>query len=212
MWNQEKSKYKELKKGQNIVSLEEIKNGDIIIPAWTSGQIVYNQNQVVADIWYRDYHEYKDNLEIKVETNWNSQTQFRGVVLTTKKEMFAVAYQYDDHENVRFREEQIKDLEFIRWDILRSHESQWYINNERGREYKLCDIVDNIECEFSDWVEQLDTYQLDEEEKENYSDDVDWIFTAESQEKYNIKQQEIQQSFAKATGFYYEFTGGAIEV
>lgn len=205
MWNEVKSKYRQLKEGLFIVTRKELVNGDVIIPKGTRGKIVHTQNQVSADIWLHDNWQYKKHLN--VETDYLNSTQFRGLVLTIKGTDFAIRYNYKEHSDMMFNAKKLKDIPYLNLAELNSYEGLFYENNQKVREYKLIDIIDSIEDGFSGFVNKLEQRPSTEDDIE----DLDYVFTDHSIELFETEKDKILEPFMKATGIYYNFMGGAIE-
>lgn len=206
MYNtKEKSRYREIMEGLTVITTKEIINGNITIPKGTLGKIVYGKNQVEADIWLFDDWKYRKCLN--VDSDYFKPTQFRGVVLTVKANSFAIHYRYDLHSDIRFTDDRLKGIPYLDLSKVKSYEGSWYRNNERVLEYNLEDIIDNIEDNFSKFVNKL-------ESRPSTDDDVidlDYVFTDESIEKFMIEQDKILDKFMEYTGMWYNFLGGSIE-
>lgn len=205
MWNETKSKYRQIKKGLSVITNKELVNGDVVIPKGTNGEIVYGKNQVEADVWFHDNWKYRKCL--KVETDLFKPTQFRGIVLTVKGSDFAIKYIHDEHAEMMFDAEKLANVPYLDLSKLTSYEGRWYRGNEKVREYRLLDIIDQIEDEFSVYVQQLEQRPTDEDD----SVDLDYVFTDDANELFEIEKDKILIPFMQATGIYYNFMGGAIE-
>ena len=205
MWNETKSRYRQIKKGLSVVTNKELVNGDIVIPKGTNGEIVYGKNQVEADVWFYDAWKYKKCLN--VETDHFKRTQFRGIVLTVKGTDFAIKYLPDEHSEMMFDVEKLVDIPYLDLSILTSYEGRYYRDNEKVREYRLDDIIEQIENGFSHFVNKLEQRPTTEDD----SFDLDYMFTDASYEFFEIEKDKILEPFMKATGIYYNFMGGAIE-
>lgn len=203
--NKEKCNYRKLKEGLSIVTNIELKNGDIIIPKGSVGQIIYAKNQVNADIWFYDYWEYKKYLNVVSDSF--KRTQFRGVVLSLKSIDFSIKYSREEHAELMFDSEKLEDVPYLDLSNLKSYESGWYKNNNKVFEYRLADIIEQIEDSFSFFVKELEQRPTTEDD----SFDLDYIFTDKSLELFEIEKNTILEPFMKATGIYYNFLGGAIE-
>lgn len=204
MWNEVKSKYRQIKEGLYVITNKELVNGDIVIPKGTGGKIVYAQNQVSADIWFYDNHKYRNYLN--VETDHFKSTQFRGIVLTVKGTDFAIKYMHEEHSEMTFDAEQLATIPYLDLTQLPSQESRRYNGNEKIHEYKLMDIVNSIESDFSVFVNKLEQRPSTEDD----SGDLDYVFTEASIELFEIERAKILEPFMKSTGIYYVFLGGAI--
>ncbi|MFS0815354.1 hypothetical protein ABC382_00100 [Lysinibacillus sp. 1P01SD] len=204
MWNEVKSQYRQIKEGLYVIANKELVNGDIVIPKGTGGKIVHAQNQVSADIWFYDNSKYQKHL--KVETDHFKSTQFRGVVLTLKGTDFAIKYKHEEHSEMTFDEEQLATIPYLDLTQLPSQEGRRYNGNEKILEFKLTDIVDSIESDFSVFVNKLEQRPSTEDD----SGDLDYVFTDDSIELFEIEREKILEPFIKTTGIYYNFLGGAI--
>lgn len=206
MWNtKEKSRYREFKEGLCTVTLNEIVNGDIIIPKGTNGKIIHAQNQVEADIWFYDDWKYKKCL--KVDTDFFKPTQFRGVVLTVKAKDFAIMYNYDKHSDIKFDADRLAGIPYLNLSEVKSYEGQFYRNNKKVEEYMLEDVIQNIEDGFSEFVNKLESRPSTEDD----NSDLDYVFTDKALEEFTIEQGCILDKFMECTGMWYNFLGGAIE-
>lgn len=206
MWNvKEKSRYREIQEGLYTVTLNEIVNGDIVIPKGTNGKIIYGKNQVEADIWFYDDWKYKECLN--VDTDFFKPTQFRGVVLTVKAKDFAIKYNYKEHSDIKFDVEKLEGVPYLDLSKVKSYEGQWYRNNEKVKEYMLEDIIQNIEDGFSVFVGKLENRPSTEDD----CSDLEYVFTDKAIEEFIIEKQRILDKFMGCTGMWYNFLGGAIE-
>ena len=205
MWNEIQSKYRQIKKGLSVVTNKELVNGNIVIPKGISGEIVYAQNQVEADVWFYDDWKYRKCLN--VETDSFKDTQFRGVVLTVKAKDFSIRYRHEEHDEMMFDVEKLVDIPYLDLSLLTSYEGRYYRGNEKVREYRLVDIIEQIENGFTQFVNKLEQRPTTEDD----STDLDYIFTDDSIELFEIEKGVILESFMKATGIYYNFMGGSIE-
>lgn len=205
MWNEVKSKYRQIKKGLSIITNKELINGAVVIPKGTSGEIVHAQNQVEADVWFYDDWKYRSCLN--VETDRIKPTQFRGIVLTIKGNDFAIRYRRDEHAEMMFDAEKLDDIPYLVLSDLTSYEGLYYKDNEKIREYRLEDIIEQIENEFSEFVRKLDQRPTNEED----SVDLDYVLTDAAIELFEIEKDKILEPFVKTTGIYYNFMGGLIE-
>ncbi|MGE7840671.1 hypothetical protein ACQKNX_07760 [Lysinibacillus sp. NPDC093712] len=208
MWNtKEKSRYREIKEGLYIVTLNDIVNGDIIIPKGINGKIIYANKQVEADIWFNEVWKYKNKKCLNVDTDFFKPTQFRGVVLTVKAKDFAIKYNYDKHSDIKFDAVRLEGVPYLDLSKVKSYEGQFYRNNEKVKEYTLEDIIQNIEDGFSEFVSKLESRSSTEDD----NSDLDYVFTDKAIEEFTIEQQRIVDKFMECTGMWYNFLGGAIE-
>lgn len=205
MWNETKSKYRQIKKGLSVITNKELVNGDVVIPKGTNGEIVHAQNQVEADVWFYDDWKYRSCLN--VETDRIKSTQFRGVVLAVKGNDFAIKYRHDEHTEMMFDADKLEGIPYLNLSSLTSYEGLYYKDNEKIREYRLEEIIDQIEKEFSGFVSKLDYRPTTEDD----SVDFDYVLTDAAIELFEIEKDKILEPFVKATGVYYNFTGGLIE-
>lgn len=204
MCNQVQSNFREIKEGRRIWLLNTIKNHSIEIPTGTFGKIVHAQNQVAADVWFRDdFHRISKSLG--VETGFCAKNSFSGVVLNVKATDFAVVYNPEKDSNIMVYENKLNEIPFLSLENVPCAVGHIYKGNKPLYQYRMEDLIEKIESVFTEWVSDLDTIENDDADSEC----VD-IFTAEAQEEFNEKQNEVIESFGAATGIYYEFLGGAI--
>lgn len=207
------SKFLRIKNDDYIRLLTPIKDGLIDLPALSHGKIVRQQNQVEADIWFYDMglqygsNSIRNQLEV-------SNVRLEGLVIEVRKKDFAVSYNYKEHSNIQVDSRKLVDFPFFEaTERLTKISSSWYVNNERGTEYLIDEVIDVINEGFSDWViSNLKTRKVYKYEKENgdFPEDCDRVLTDDSNNKYNEKREELEMEFARLTGLYYEFLGGLI--
>lgn len=207
------SKYLRIKSGDRIKLLESINDGFINLSILSEGKIVYHRNQVDADIWFYNMglHYWDNPIRKKLEV---SNQKLRGLVLNVEKKNFAVNYRYQDHKKIQIDSRKAEAIPFFKEsDLLKQIPSNWYINNERGTEYLVDEVINVINDEFTEWVNKnLKTRKVYKYEKENgdFPEDWDSVLTDGSSKIYYEKRKELELRFAQATGLYYEFLGGLI--
>lgn len=207
-------KYLRIKNGDYIRLLKPIKDGLIDLPVLSSGEVVYSRNQVEANIWFHsmDLQYWKHPIRIGLEVE---KVELRGLVLEVKAKDFAVVYNYKEHKNIHIDSRKAIDLPFFSFnERLTKIPALWYINNERGTQYLLDEVIDLIEEEFSDWViDNTKTRKIYKYERENgdYPEEFDRVLNDKSVKIYREKREEIELKFAQVTGLYYEFKGGLID-
>lgn len=206
MWNETKSRYREIKEGRFIWLMEDIKNNNLVLPKGLSGKIVHSQSQVEADVWFYDDWKYKGVFGLKTDFHINGR--FKGVVLNVKAQSFALSFNRKYDDGIMIDEDKLTDIPFLELDKVESSESRWYRNGQKGKEYNICDLIDNIEANFTDYVNDLDNYPNPDADE---YDEVQYLFTDEALNDFYSTQFDIQLKFAKATGIFYEFMGGAVE-
>ncbi|RXZ78048.1 hypothetical protein EBB07_28750 [Paenibacillaceae bacterium] len=209
----DKGKYLQIKNGDRIVLNSELNDGVINLKKLSEGKIVYHQNQVEADIWFYNMKtRYWDNpirqvLAVK-------DLRLEGLVFNLKKEYFSVLYQWREHTEIQIDSREVMKIPFFKEnDSIEKIPSSWYENNERVINYKLSDIIEIINDEFSQWVsENLKTRKVYKYEKENgeYPEDWDRVYTEGSMKTYWEKRNEIEEAFRKVTKLHNEFLGGVL--
>ena len=198
MYNETKSKFRQIKEGRYIRLNDEIKINELTLRKGLNGKIVHS--------WFYDDWEYRAAIILKTERYINGG--FEGVVLNVKAQSFALIFDDTYDDGIMIDEEKLENIPFLELDKIRSHESRWYRNGEKGREYNICDVIENIEENFTDYVSELENYPNPDADE---YDELQWLFTADSLKDFETKQNEIQDKFVEATGIFYKFMGGAIE-
>ena len=204
MWNQVKSKRREIKEGRRIWLLNSILNNSLKIPKGTFGKVVHVQNQVEAEIWYKD--DFKIAKPLELDTSVFVKNRFCGIVLETKVADFAMVYNINNDAEIMIYEDKLYNIPFLDLEGLKAIKGRLYMDNTLLNQYRVADLIERIEETFSQWVSELDVIENVDEESENV-----YEFTANAQKKFTNKQNEIIESFAMATGLYYEFKGGTLE-
>jgi len=212
MITKELSRHRQLESGSYVRLTKEVTNNTIKLKPLDEGKIVYAKNQVEADIWF--YNERGSDNAIGLDTSFNMNGRFEGIVLNVKGNSFSVKFDFEKHVSIVIEEEDALQIPFFqKWDDKRIAMNYWK-NEIQQFEYYLNDIIEYIEDAFENWIDkELETRQVTEQEKENgdYPEEFDYVFTNESQTKLNDKQQELELKFAQITGFYYHFLGGTTE-
>lgn len=203
-------KFLHIKKDDRIRLITPIKDGYIELPLLSQGRIVHTNNLVEAEIWFYDMGlEYWDN---QIRKLLDTKQKLRGIVLNIKKEYFAVVYHYPSHCNIQIDSRKAVEIPFFKeTNYLKKIESNWYINNVRGTEYVVSQLIDVVSDGFTEWVEKnLKSRKVFKYEKES-GEFPDWIertLTDESSKRYYQRREELELKFAQVTGLYYEFLGG----
>ncbi|MBG9694222.1 hypothetical protein ABD91_26185 [Lysinibacillus sphaericus] len=205
IWSQVKSKHREVKEGRDIWLLFGAKNNNIKLPKGTFGKIVYARNQVEADIWFKDTcHEISKALNL--ETGYIVKNSFSGVVLNIKSTDFALVYNHEKDSEIMIYEDVLCSIPFLDLKNIKCAVGNRFKENKRLYQYRLIDLIENIEEQFSKWVSELEVIKDTDDEDENL-----YVFTDEAAELLKTKQSQIIEEFANVTGIYYEFKGGTIE-
>mgnify|MGYP001407038102 FL=1 len=198
MYNETKSKFRQIKEGRYIRLNDEIKINELTLRKGLNGKIVHS--------WFYDDWEYRAAIILKTERYINGG--FEGVVLNVKAQSFALIFDDTYDDGIMIDEEKLENIPFLELDKIRSHESRWYRNGEKGREYNICDVIENIEENFTDYVSELENYPNPDADE---YDELQWLITTDALKDFEAKQNEIQDKFVEATGIFYKFMGGAIE-
>lgn len=214
-------KYKPAKvtEGQWVKNLTAIQNGVISLPALSSAKVVAKHNEVEASLWFSDvgrYYQDPVSRTLELNKNVNQSGAFAGVVLSVKREGFAVCYKpFDDFDDVTVEANRLHEIPFFAHNESLTYPSQLSLRNElgemkQGRYYLLRDIITIIDENFAEWVGKHMSYRLvTEEEIENEGYPSDWeVMTEESADLFYKTQREIHLKFATLTGVFKEFTGG----
>ncbi|AEQ34444.1 hypothetical protein D307_gp020 [Bacillus phage Bastille] len=206
--------YRELMRVRNT---KDIINGDIHIPALSSGIVicVHNQNRVV--VWFTSEWRLEDKLNKKLgcETSFRSgEGSLHGVSVVVQTKNLAVNIHYPNKDklvNLKVDAGRFANVPLFDGKGLTPHQSQWMINGSWRREWELFEVIDSIEDAFSSWVEKNGTTrEISDDEREDmmYPDEWDFVYTEDFMKEYYAKKEVIEIEFAIATGVYNEFTGG----
>jgi hypothetical protein len=204
-----------LKPSTNVITLSEISDGLIKIEPNTRGKIVGLHNQVSADIWFSEVGKYgNDPLREALKLGGTYDEHLHGVVLHASKAKFAVVYSYEEHENIRIRDEKALEIPYFTPD----NEDMklppcWFRGNERGTEYQLGYIKDVCDEGFAKFVStELKFKKITKSEREDrhYPEWADRRLTDKSEDVYAEERQKLELAFAVASGVYAEFFGGLI--
>ncbi|MCC2357402.1 hypothetical protein [Bacillus paranthracis] len=203
--------------GELVYTLSEIKNGLIHIEPLSVGKIVQHSNQVEANVWIFGKGTYANepiNQALQIDNFMRKKGKFEGIVLNLDGKDFAVKYRTKEHDDVTIKEEQALSLPlFTEWKEKRVPACT-FKTNERESYYLLEVVVDVMETNFTKWIEnqKFELYELTEQELEdsNHAEGITHVFSDTDHEKIVQKKQELELSFAKITGVYYEFKGGLI--
>lgn len=206
--------YKELMRVRNT---KDIINGDIHIPALSSGTVicVHNQNRVV--VWFTSEWKLEDKLNKKLgcETSFRSgEGSLNGVSVVVQTKNLAVSNHYPrlySMGNIRVDSGRFANVPLFDSKGLTPHKSEWIVNGSFRREWELFEVIDSIEDSFAKWIEdngKMREISDDEREDMMYPDEWDFVYTEPFMDEYYAKKHVIEVEFAIATGVYNEFTGG----
>lgn len=203
--------YKELMRVRNT---KDIINGDIHIPALSSGTVicVHNQNRVV--VWFTSEWKLEDKLNKKLgcETSFRSgEGSLNGVAVVVQTKHLAVNIHYHSLASLKVDSGRFASVPLFDGKGLTPHKSQWIVNGSFRREWEVFEVIDSIEDAFSNWIEAHGTTrEISDEEREDmaYPDEWDFVYTENFMDEYYAKKHVIEVEFAIATGIYNEFTGG----
>lgn len=210
----------QVKEGQWVKNLAPLKNGVISLDALSSAKVVAKHNEVEASLWFTDVGRYYQDpvsraLDVKKSAHQNGALE--GVVLSVKREKFAVCYKpFDSFDDVTVEANRLQEIPFFKHNESLAYPSQTSRRNDVGemeqvRYYVLRDIITIIDENFAEWVEKHVSYRpITEEEIENEEYPSDWenVMTEESIELFYETQHELHLKFAERTGVFKEFTGG----
>lgn len=215
-------KYKpvQVTEGQWVKNITLLKNGVVSIEALSGAKVVAKRNEVEASLWFSDvgrYYQQPVSRALDLKKNAHQNGAFQGVVLSVKREHFAVCYKpLDDFDDVTVEANQLHEIPFFTHNEGLTYPSQMSRRNEVGemepvRYYVLRDIIAIIDDNFAEWVEKHISYRpltKEEIESEEYPSDWEKMMTEESLELFYDTQHELHLKFAELTGVFKEFTGG----
>lgn len=205
MWNDVKSRYRQIEEGRRIWLLKTIKNTNVELSKGTFGKIVHAQNQVESEVWFKD-DLHKISRILGFETGFLAKNSFNGLVLNVNATDFAIVYVPKKDSDILIYEDKLCTIPFLTLENIKCTVGNRYKENKRLFQYRVEDLIEKIESEFSQWVSELDTIENNDDGSNSL-----YVFTASAAEQFNNKQLEIIEKFAIATGIYYEFKGGTIE-
>jgi hypothetical protein len=211
---------KRMEVGDRIILLEEMNNGLITIKQFAFGQIIYLQNQIEATIWFRgfgQFHSESITNALDLDTSFYKNGKMDGITVSLKRDSFAIKHNYTNEEfrKMVVEEDKALTIPFVAMDEVHRKPSNMSRNVngvfETVYQYDLERLIDVVSDSFQDWTEKnTKTRKIRKSEKENgdFPEDWDRCLTDESNNKFYNKKQEIELAFARATGVFYEFTGG----
>lgn len=214
-------KRREMQSGDRIVVLDNINNGLISLKPFDEGSIIYLQNQVKATIWFRQFGRYSNDViskALEVDTSFTKNPKLDGLTLELKRESFALKYQYQGFDDITVDEDKASSIPFFKNNDELKLPSNFQRNVGNGvfetiHQYLLRDLIDMLSDGFDEWVKNnTKSRKIRKSEKENgdYPEHWDTVLTEESQNHFYHKKAELELSFAKATGVFYEFNGGLL--
>jgi hypothetical protein len=203
-----------LKESNHVVLLERIEDGLIVLEPQLRGRIVRLQNQVSAEVWFSQIGIYgNDPIRIALKLSGSYSQSMQGIVMHLAKSNFSVLYSYEEHDNIRIREERALSIPyFYPDDESMKMEGIWYVGDKHGIEYPLGYIKDACDETFSDFVSKLKQKKITKAEREdrNYPESAEWRLTDASELLYNDERKKLELAFARVTGVYAEFFGGLV--
>lgn len=230
-----RANYRDMEVGERIVMVEPVKNGLIELNPMDEGKIIYLQNQVEATVWFRHIGHYSSESivqALEVDTNIHKNGRMDGITVQLKRSSFAVKYNpYSEKQHSKYAHLIQPSFDEVTVNEQKALNIPFFVINENYRQpsclqmknangdfettyqYELGQVVNIVNDGFTGWVEQnTETRPITEDEKENgnYPDHWETCLTEESSNKVDFKKRELELAFAKATGVFYEFTGGLI--
>lgn len=215
-------KRKEMEVGDRVILISDIENGLIKLKPFDEGSIIYLQNQVKATIWFRNIGHYATEpitKALQLDTSFYKNGKLDGVTVELKRESFAIKHRYNsDFEGIVINEDKALTIPFFAKNEEYRMPSSMHRNVGEGvfeivHQYYLNNIIDIVADGFEDWVNKtLKMRKIKKREKENgdFPEHWDTCLTDESNNLFYQKKYELELAFSKATGIYYEFTGGLL--
>ena len=200
------------------ITRNEMKFGDIVVPARTRCRIIYISDTNTVDAPGVQVTAYvnlfqlgkKDVKNENIRNTYESRASMTGIVIHTNTK---AVYVNADSERYWYKK-------LYKWEVEKIFPEgipDCIIEEEYGKPtYPLQSVVEYLEEQFAKWVKQnCEFKEVTEEDIENGEchedcEPGDRILSQTGIEQFEAKKLEMQNLLERATGFTYDFKGGLI--